>query len=411
MALQLCGELTGAFAWPGESWVLPLTHAIWRGGAPDRGCREQLEEHVVASLRQSLIEMQTWTAAEFGVSETVRATDDDVYELASDIIKGVYAASSVRTALIASCAALQRFLSKFSHCSSVVEKTPGNVHCLPYLVDHPGFHWVTSYREPFSVIASMQRRCGADPFAVDWAGGTERCLGEYIVHGEAVVASSRLGNVVAVGYDETYANPAILQETVSKRISPDLKHQKFFKKHRQAPDPQTWRAFSPLDRWKILKFTAPIRRLLGYAEEYYGATEEEMAGDADLSSAFECKPMAGSWPNGLVTDLAKFAVYAPREVAAVRASFHNYAALALPQQTIRVLDGCRNLLIEQQVSSGETAEVVVKLSDARCVGETKSARAYLVEVRASQCVMPVARIVGNYDERLLAGGLSPFTPA
>lgn len=411
MALQLCGELSGAFAWPGESWALPITHSIWRGGPPAVGCRDQLEEHVIASLRQSLIEMQAWAAAEFGSPEAVRATDDDVFELAADVLHGVYSASSIRTALIASCGALQRFLSKFSHGSSVVEKTPGNVHCLPYLADQANIHWVLSHREPFSVIASMQRRDGADPFAVDWAGGVERCLGEYLSYGEAVLASRRFGGVVMASYDETYANPAALQETVVKRIAPDLRRQKFFKKRRVAPDPQSWRAFAALDRWKILNFSAPVRRLLGYSEDYYGAAEPEMAGEVDLPPQFECKRMGGSWPNGLVTDVARFAVYVPRGVVAVRATFQNHASLALFEQMVRVVDCRKNLLFEQHAPSGSAVEVVVDLRDARCVGETESGRAYLLEVSTSRCVMPVARIAGNYDERVLAGSLSLFVPA
>lgn len=416
VTLRMLDEFSDVFMWPGETWILSLARNLWAGGAPNPACRAEAERYAVATLRRSLIEMQEWNA-EYGSVDCLRPADDVVEALGRRVVAGAYDAASVRGSLLAGANVLSDFLSSVSDKPIRAEKTPDNIFAFTHLGDAKSFAWILCHREPFATIASIRERAERDPYAVNWSKDIEFCIGVYLSYAERVLSAMRASDTALVAaYDATCAAPFDFLVQIARLLGQRRPAPRKINFVVPAQDREKWRRFTPEERWKVLNFTAPVRRLLGYDESYYGCAETAMTGDATFTGEFSVVPVSGlheaeqnpgrpRWMSGE----AVFAVYAPENVAAISAQVYNPGALGRPNQRLIVSDGSQRLS-EDALFADKHITVSVDLRRARPVGVFGKMRAYLIKLQTTERCLPVVSIPGSDDQRVIACSITDWRP-
>lgn len=417
MTVRLIGQDPAIFLWPGESSVLALTRSLWEGGQPAASCRNQIQTYVHDTLSKAMIEMHAWNVSnEKRLRSEPAATPEEVRVLADEIVASAMEASSVRTSLRAACAAMDRFVAGHTNQDVLVEKTPSNLFAYSHLADDPAIHWVLCHREPFATIASLQARAGKDPYATDWSPNIEFGIGAYLRHAEHVLRASRSTSPPVIApYESTSADPQAFMMRLTARLGAERTIGSVGEV-RRANDRDAWRKLAPLDRWKVLRLTEPVRRLLGYDENYYGVDEATMLEGFEAPDSFEWTPLYGVYaPDGgtsgrWVSDEAAFSIYAPHGVRSVRARLFNPSSMNLPEQKVIVRDGARRCIGEVALPTDQMSAIDIDLGSITPAATTSKGRLFRIELQPTHRRLPVASLVGNNDRRLMSFFMAHWTP-
>jgi|GEM_PF-3535355 len=416
LALRLIGDYQGVFAWPGESGVLNTTQALWSNGAPNPACREQIEANVLENLVSALIAMQSWNLASGDMPDAPLPDLSQVQALAHAVTDAAYAAASVRHALVLAADALSAFLSDFTDAAVIAEKTPNNIFAFPHLCDLSSLLWIVCHREPFAVIASMQQRAGADPFAAGWDSSVDGCIGVYLRHAKRVIRALRTGQAVGICYDAMCNKPDRFFSDVAARSGFALGPHAGLGVVRQIAGRQGWRKFDPIQRWRVLRLTESVRRLLGYDEGYYGLEESEMSDPAPLD-CFAADALNGLYSvdagatHRWMAGEASFAIVAPHDVSAITARVFVPAALGLPAQALTVVGSAGRRLAHVAVPPDQLTAITVDLSRAAPLAVSEQGRLFRFDVYAAQNCLPLAQTPGLLDARVVSCLLSAWKPA
>lgn len=406
IALRLIGQHPDAFYWPGESSILPVVHALWSGGPPNKDCRAQIEDYVRDALRVALTEMQEWNAQEFNIADMPVVEPEQVAALSATIVDRVMEASSIRRALVEASSVLQEFLESYAPGGVHVEKTPANLFSYAHLSQEA--QWVICHREPFAVISSIQERAGKDPFAMHWRTALEPCIGVYTQHAEYCIRALRSAEKpLEAQFEAVCAEPLKLQRGAWEKVGLRAPRQPLEHLTRAMSDKAAWRNFTPAERWKVLRLTETTRRLLGYDENYYGVSETEMTDGmtldaesyvAGMSGVYEGEGEAKIW----MESRAALAVWLANGASTVSLSFYNPARLNLTEQALTFRTGNRRVVAEAALADDGLTIVDVDLSKATPAGATSAGRLFHLDVEAARSIIPVASLPGVLDQRVLS---------
>lgn len=415
LVLRLMGEHSNVFAWPGESSAISVVQALWANGPPDLACRAQVEANLQKNLHDALIEMQRWNLATGDIPEAPLPEAGQVEALVHLLSDAVFQASSVRQALVGATDALSDFVANFSDAPVIAEKTPSNIFAFPHLCDLDDVLWVVCHREPFGVIASIQDRVGVDPFAADWDGSLDACIGLYLRYAKRVIRALRTGSAIGACYDGVCAAPDRFFSEVGARSSFGLGSRVNGGVLRQITNRVGWRKFDEQQRWRILRLTDSVRRLLGYDERYYGASEAEMSVPQPLDQ-FSVSALDGLYAADVgaahrwMTGEASFAVCVPHGVAAISAQAFVPGALGMSEQKLSVIDSAGRRIAEVRTPPDKLTTLNVELAQATPVAVSRAGRLYRFDVYAAQKCLPLAKTPGVLDARLLSCLLTDWKP-
>ncbi len=416
MVAAMIGQREDVFVWPGETWVLPNVAKLWAGGPPNPECRDQVLGVLHRSLKGALIDMREWNDTYAEPSFERKATADEVEDLATELTEAALSAPSSSAALRASAHILERFQRRWTDKPYVAEKTPENVLLYPDLSRALDPVWVICHREPFGVIASLQKRAGADPFA-PWDNSIETCLGMYLKYGWAVVSIARSPHAsISIAYEEVCATPERVMDRLSVRLgnkAPPLSRNGYVR----APHADAWQSFGPQQRWIILALTRGLREHLGYGPEAYSKSFSEIVQGASEFPDFATSPLVGvsAEPGRALRWVGKsslYGIFCSSPVRRVEIDLYLPPGLKIDVQRLCVRDCAGRSVASAALVSGEQVTIGVD-TDTICASASESGIgvAYLLELRAERVCVPYATVSGNLDERLLSLMASDFRPA
>lgn len=162
------------------------------------------------------------------------------------------------------------------------EKTPGNIFAMADYVGQAETKNIVVMREPFGVLRSMKSRVdGGDPYSSAFQGGLETNIGMYLEYATAAHRALQSSNSLLVSYEDMATNPALAVTRMLAFLgrTPEERVVRFVEtgKDREIADraPMHYRRLSvnsgfgelsPVDTWKVLSITRPIREALGYSD-------------------------------------------------------------------------------------------------------------------------------------------------
>lgn len=415
LVARLIGQRDDTFLWPGETWVLPNVAKLWAGGPPNPECRAQIMQCMRRSLRAALVDMRAWNDANSKLIAVSHVTEAQVDKLVEDLTDLALRAPSRAAALRGGAGILERFQREWSDSPIVAEKTPENIMLFQELSGALDPTWVVSHREPFAVIASLQNRAGADPFA-PWDASVETCVGMYLKYAWAVISAARaLRPPILVGYDEACSNPERLMERLSARLGKDSQRQVDKRKIRFSRA-DAWRAFSVSERWLILALTRGVRGCLGYGPQAYSETFLDMVQGAQELPEFASRPLMGvsSEPDSAlhwIEQNSAHAILCSSPARRIEVDLYNPPALKIDPQELEVVDCTGRPVFSIALRSGEMSTLGVETAALQASAEQSGVGAvYLLKMRCKHVRTPYASLPGNLDERLLSLMVSDFRP-
>lgn len=395
MIASLVGRARGEQVRAVETWMIPFARHLWAGGAPNPACRAQLTRAAAAVLADA-----------YG-DDDAQLPDDTLGAMSDELVAIAVNAPSQAAALRETGALCERLRGQL--IGSTLEATPANIFSHAYLSSASGADWVVVHREPFSVIASLRARPLADPFMPS-GGDLETSIGVYLRYGGAVAAALRSARPPYVApYDTLVGDP----EGVIDALKSGADLSGVGQGTRRRADHDGRLAFSVDDRRKVALLTRTVREALGYGVQYYDGDANEgvdivLPAHVQVSSLHGMHTPDEGMEHRWMSKQAAFVVYARADVRNVSATFVNHPNLQILEQRLVVRDGSRREIANVAIRSGENYDVLIPLNQLRPTLLGAGALMYVFEIEAEAAVLPVARFVGNLDQRVLSCFVSPW---
>ncbi|WP_415518058.1 MAG: hypothetical protein ACEB74_10065 [Desulfovibrio aminophilus] len=279
MAAKFLSLHSDMFCYAGETHIIPLTVSMFGQNA----CQKSKVNHCIQFLRGQLMTSMV-TMPRFSVGKGAHPANLIFDEAAVEQVL-----STLRSLLLAGCHGrplyvamlqlLRNLLAERDPRTIIGEKTPSNIFAQAEYGGGDGPVPVVVMREPLGVVRSMRGRqdCYADPFG----GEIESCIGIYLDYGAACLACLENPRGIQVRYEEMAEDPAkVLRSTYALfGREPEERVIRFVEKggDKEVADraPMNYKrlavnanieSLTPLDAWKIMEFTRPIRQAAGYSD-------------------------------------------------------------------------------------------------------------------------------------------------